>query len=78
MEMGKGEKEMTEDFQKKIREAVEKHFDEFDDGTLLKEMENVLHRAIACESMRRNRKAKLSARMMGVSYHKFRKILGRE
>lgn len=65
-------------FENIIREAVEDCYDEFKEGNKLREMEAVLHRVIVQESIRRNNKAKLSARRIGVGYHRFRKILGKE
>lgn len=65
-------------FEKIIREAVEDCYEEFSEGNKFREMEEVLHRAVVHESIRRNRKAKLSARRIGISYHTLRKILGKE
>lgn len=65
-------------FTRIIREAVEDCYADFSDGNKLREMEEILHREIAMEAIRRTGKAKLSARRMGIGYERFRKIMGKD
>ena len=65
-----------ENFEAIIREAVQDHFVDFENGgDALREMEAVLHKQIAIASLRRTGRAKDAARNIGIGYNRYRRIL---
>jgi len=62
-------------FQSELREAIQKHYDEYPDGDVYHLMRDVFDREIAVESMKRIPKVRFAAKRCGVAYTTFRKML---
>lgn len=70
--------ENKEHFRGKISEAIEDVFDSIPEGAKYAELKSVFDEEVAMVTLRRTGKAKFSARRLGVGFHKFRRMLGKE
>lgn len=61
--------------ERELKEVIEKHFDDFDDGAIYYAMREVFDNKIAEVGIRRASKIQLAAKKVGVAYNTFKKML---
>ena len=63
-------------FNREIKEAIQKHFDDFPEGDVYYQMREVFDKEVAQEGVRRTSKVKLASKRIGVAYKTLRKMMG--
>jgi len=66
---------MMKTFRQDLKEAVEKHYNEFHDGSRYWEMKKEFDSIVIFSTLSRTRKCYFSAGLLGISYKTFQRML---
>jgi hypothetical protein len=66
---------MKKSFKDELKESIERHYGEFNDGNRYYEMKEIFDKMAIYETLVRTRKCELSSKLLGVSYKTFQRML---